>query len=282
MSKKCIICNKKKGKRGCGIYDKQLICPLCCGENRGARCESSRYFQESTRYKAAKKESIGHKHFTIELNEEIDNAVDKAMMAVESKKYAAAEKILKPLIKAHPKHQMVLYGMGVFHAMQGQNDRAIEYFKHAVDVFPLFTEAYYNLAIAYKNDFDIANMIRTLRKVTGLDQIGGELYNNARDLIQSTENMMRENGGAGLENFINGQDEFDHAFKLMEEGNWQSAIKGFERAVRWNPALPQPYGNMGICYAKMGKTEDQTTDFLILRIIRQISVHFHASNRFRL
>jgi len=36
---------------------------------------------------------------------------------------------------------MVLYGMGVFFAMQRQYDTAIEYLKKAVDVFPIFVES---------------------------------------------------------------------------------------------------------------------------------------------
>ncbi|MBL7180258.1 MAG: tetratricopeptide repeat protein [Pseudomonadota bacterium] len=41
----------------------------------------------------------------------------------------------------------------------------------------------------------------------------------------------------------------------MEKGDWKGAIKGFERAIHWHPALPQPYSNMGLCYAKLGKRQ---------------------------
>lgn len=140
-------------------------------------------------------------------------------------------------------------------AMQEKYTEAIEYLKKAVDIFPVFTEAYYNLAIAYKSIYDIANMVRTLRKVINLAEPGTEYYDNARSLIQVMEQSMREKGGAGLEAFINGQDEFDRAFELMQKGEWKRAIKGFERSIRWSPDVPQPYGNMGICYAKLGEKQ---------------------------
>jgi tetratricopeptide (TPR) repeat protein len=95
-------------------------------------------------------------------------------------------------------------------------------------------------------------MIRAFRKVLDLAQPGTEFYTNARDMIQGMEKTMRENNGAGLDAFINAQDEFDRAFSLMERGDWKNAIKGFERSIRWNSTLPQPYGNMGLCYAKLG------------------------------
>jgi tetratricopeptide (TPR) repeat protein len=150
---------------------------------------------------------------------------------------------------------MVLYGMGVLFAMQKQYDAAIEYFKKAVDAFPIFVEAHYNLAVAYKSIFDIANMIRVFKRVLALSQPGTEYYTQAQDMIQMMEKSMRENNGPGLDAFINAQDEFDRAFHLMEKGEWKNAIKGFERSIRWQSTLPQPYGNMGICYAKLGNKE---------------------------
>ena len=255
MSKKCIICNKTKGKRGCKINEGRLICSRCCGEIRGAACEGCGYYQSGLQYQAEKEKAQEERKFMVELNEEIDAAVDEAMVAVEKRKFRKAEKILADLMQKHPNYHMTLYGMGVLFAMQEKYAEAIEYFKKAVDIFPVFTVAYYNLAIAYKSIFDIANMVRNLRKVMDLSDPGTEDYDNARNLIQVLERSMREKGGAGLEAFINGQDEFDRAFELMENGEWKRAIKGFERSIRWYPGMPQPYGNMGICYAKLGEKQ---------------------------
>ena len=146
-------------------------------------------------------------------------------------------------------------GLPVFNAMQNQYDAAIGYFKKAVDVFPIFVEAQYNLAVAYKSIFDMAIMIRAFENVIDLTQPGTDFYTNVRDMIQGMEKTMRENNGVGLDAFISAQDEFDRAFGLMERGDWKSAVKGFERSIRWNSTLPQPYGNMGLWHAKMGNKQ---------------------------
>ena len=229
-----------------------MICPLCCGGNRGGRCEGCQYYEQRNRFQRIKNTASGQKEFTIELKEEVDEAVDRAMAAVERKKFSEAEKILNRLMQTDSQYHMVLYGMGVFFAMQKQYDAAIEYFKKAVNAFPVFVDAHYNLAVAYKNIFDIANMIRAFRKVLDLTQPGTEYYTKARDMIQMVEKSLRENNGTDLDAFINAQDEFDRAFSSMEKGDWKNAIKGFERSIRWHSTLPQPYGNMGLCYAKMG------------------------------
>ncbi|MBU0986856.1 MAG: hypothetical protein KKH68_06340 [Proteobacteria bacterium] len=56
-------------------------------------------------------------------------------------------------------------------------------------------------------------MVRALRKVIELAQPGSEYYDNAQNLIGVMEQSMRENDGAGLEAFINGQDEFDPKYE---------------------------------------------------------------------
>ena len=255
MPTKCAICNRVKGKRVCKLHDGHLICPACCGENRGRRCEGCQYYEQGNRFQKLRNGSIAQKKFLVEIKEEVDAAVDRAMAAVERKKFSEAKKIFNRLMETDPEYYMVLYGMGVFWAMQKQYDAAIEYFKKAVDAFPIFVEAHYNLAVAYKSIFDIANMVRAFRNVLDLTQPGNEFYTKAREMIQTMEKSMRENNGPGLDAFINAQDEFDRAFHLMEKKDWKNSIKGFERSIRWHSTLPQPYGNMGICYAKMGKKQ---------------------------
>lgn len=251
MSAKCLICNQVKGKRRCEIHHGNLICPQCCGENRGSQCQGCSYYAQGNRYQRLRGASSQKKEFIIELNEEVDKAVDHAMTAVEKKNFSKAEKILKGLMQTYPENHMVLYGMGIFFVMQKKYEIGIEYLKKAVDAFPVFVEAYYNLAVAYKCIYDLANMIRAFRRVLELAEPDTDFYTNARDMIQEIEKSFL-NDGVDLDAFINGQDEFDRAFSLMQKGDWKGAIKGFERSIRWHSALPQPYGNMGLCYAKMG------------------------------
>jgi len=250
---KCAICNRAKGKRGCRVRSARLICSRCCGENRGAECDGCGYYRAGNRYQAAKKGSLKARDFIIELNEEVDGAVERALEAVERGRFPKAKRILDRLIEDHPRNHMVLYGMGLYYALQDKCDEAIIYLKDAVEVFPIFLEAHFNLMVAYKNVYDTANMIRSARRVCELSDPGSEFHEQAQDLIATTERLFEENDGFGLEAFMNGQDEFDRAFRLMGESEWKGALKGFERAVRWYPALAQPYGNMGICYAKTGE-----------------------------
>jgi lipoprotein NlpI len=41
----------------------------------------------------------------------------------------------------------------------------------------------------------------------------------------------------------------------MEVGNWNEAITKFNDTIEINPNNPQSYGNLGICYASIGKIQ---------------------------
>ena len=55
--------------------------------------------------------------------------------------------------------------------------------------------------------------------------------------------------------------EFEAGFSLMEDRKWEKAIIKFNRAIKLNPDHPQSYGNMGLCYAQMGRKQDALNAF---------------------
>lgn len=56
-----------------------------------------------------------------------------------------------------------------------------------------------------------------------------------------------------LETFLKSQEEFNQAFSCIEKQEWRKAIDGFETCLIKNKNHPQSYGNIGICYAKLGR-----------------------------
>lgn len=54
---------------------------------------------------------------------------------------------------------------------------------------------------------------------------------------------------------LNVEDRVDYALELVGNGNWNEAITKFNDTIGINPNNPQPYGNLGICYASIGKIQ---------------------------
>ena len=239
----------------------KLICPRCCADIRNVECGSCSYYHTAENYQAEKFQKSGGRSFVMELDETVEKEVDKALGEIEKKRLAKAEKILAPLFQSHPDNHYVHYGMGALNAFKGENRKAIDHFQKAIEIFPYFVEAHYNLGIAYKKEVNIAGMVRAFRKVVRLAEPDELVYSEAIGMLSFLGQSVRDVNGTDLDTFIRAQDIFEIGMRLMENGEWEKAVEAYKECLALNASTPQPYGNMGICYAKMGKKEDAIDAF---------------------
>ncbi len=162
-----------------------MVCPICCAQIRNSSCGSCSYYKTAEKYAEHKFRRTGGKFFVIALNEEVDKAVNEALALTERKKLKKAEKHLTQLLSQYPSYHMVQYGMGTLCAFKGQTEEAISHFKKAVDIFPYFAEAYFNLGVAYKNKFDISNMVKCLDKAMRLSDAKTIIHQQAKNLLDA-------------------------------------------------------------------------------------------------
>lgn len=252
---KCEICNDKRAKRKCPTFNGQFICPSCCAELRNEACSGCRYYQAAVTYEASKAADKSKKEFIIEINEEVDDAVDRALALVEKGRFKKARRMLHDLEKRHPRNHMVMYGLGTAYALEQNLDDAISYFEKAVEIFPYFVEAYYNLGAAYQKKLDLRRCVHCMRKVI---EIGGNemLVQEAENSIRFLEKTVSSKSRVKLDEFLRAQELFDAAFSQMEKTQWEQAIAGFQKCLKINLDHAQSYGNMGICYAQLGKKSE--------------------------
>lgn len=145
---RCHLCGQSKGKRLCKIKDRVLICPVCCSKLRSDECWECTYYEASVQYHSEK----------------------LVLSMVDSGNLSEGATLMKELYKKFPNYHTVLYGMGVCNALQDRFGEAIEFFKKAVDIFPYFTEAHFNMAMAYIKLGDHIGSVRGFREVI---RIGG-------------------------------------------------------------------------------------------------------------
>ncbi|MFP3912406.1 MAG: tetratricopeptide repeat protein [Desulfobacteraceae bacterium] len=252
---KCEICNDKRAKRKCPTFNGQFICPSCCAELRNEACRGCRYYEAAVTYEASKAAGKSEKDFIIEINEEVDDAVDRALAFVEKGKFKKAHRMLHDLEKRHPGNHMVMYGLGTAYALEENFEDAIAYFEKAIDIFPYFVEAHYNLGTAYQKKLDLRRCVYCMRKVI---EIGGNemLVQEAENSIRFLEKTVSSKSRVKLDEFLKAQELFDAAFSQMEKGRWEEAIAGFQKCLKINLDHAQSYGNMGICYAQLGKKSE--------------------------
>jgi len=252
----CTLCGKNKARRKCKIQQDKLICPSCCAELRNPDCEDCRYFTTAKQYQISKNQNVKKKHFILEINEEVENAVDDALALVERGDIGKGEEILKELQTQYPRNHMVNYGIGSANALKGQYDDAIKYFTRATDIFPYFIEAHFNKAVAYKGNLDIKNAVRSFKEVIAIGNPHDDMVQKANSFVAELEQQIMATNNITLEQYFQAQEKFEIAFSNMEKKEWQKAIRGFEECLMINRRHPQSYGNIGLCYAQLGRKSE--------------------------
>ncbi len=193
------------------------------------------------------------KQFTIVLDEEIDGKVDEALSMVEKGFIDKGAVIIEGLMTRYPNYHTVHFGMGIVHAFRKQYDDAIRCFKKALDIFPYFVDAQFNLAVSYQKKLDPGNTIKAYQKVIEIGSGDDYLVRQAKDFLADMEEDIRKEQGIGLKEFLRSMDIFENACDYMEAEKWEKAITCFKDCLSIVKNHYQSYGNMGLCYAKLGQ-----------------------------
>ena len=252
----CPVCGVQKAKRACLLPAHERICPRCCAEIRNAECQGCRHYENAEEYRLSKVKNSGVKHFIAEINEDVEDAVDRALDWVERGQIEKAKTMILELIKEHSGNHTVHFALGVVHAKKKQYDEAIACFDKATEIFPYFAQAYFNKGVAYKEKLEPTNAVRAFQKVTALGDPEQDYVREASRFVTELEKSLRETGGIDLETYLEGERLFNDAFSWMQKKEWGRASAGFKRCLEKNKDHVQSYGNMGICYAHLGRKQE--------------------------
>lgn len=256
MKSKCPICEKTKGKRDCLLKKGDLICPRCCAQVRAQEtCTLCPHFQKAEEEKIAKLIKNGTLNTLIEIDPEIETAIEKALIQIESGKYSQAESTLVSLLERHPDHHMVQFGMGCLHAFQDQHHDSIPYFQKSVEIFPYFVMGWFNLGMSYRSTADIRGAVTCAEKVIQLGFPDSDEVLNNRTFLSNFKKHIKQEYGFTLEEYLDNERAFSRAFKEMENGDIHNAIQGFTNVLEREPTSHQSHGNLGLCHAMLGEKQ---------------------------
>ena len=185
----------------------------------------------------------------------VEEMVDFALALLEEGQVSRGNQILEQLKENFADHPSVCFGLGVS-ALHGRRlDEAVQWFERAVEISPDFVEAHYNLAAAYKEQLRIPEMIGAFQNVVKIGDPKNPTVQMASDFLRKTDESFRKGDGAGLDGFLEGHRHFEQGIHHMDNGDWENAIAGFEKALEYNPNNPQCHGNIGICQANLGRRQ---------------------------
>jgi tetratricopeptide (TPR) repeat protein len=249
---KCVLCLQRKGKRSCKLNSARSICPSCCAAIRRTECAGCNHYETSLAYQRDKQ--VRNQSFITEIIPEVDDRCDEALILVEKGDISRAQALLEDLRREHPNYHMVLYGIGVCHALQGQTDEAIVCFERAVDIYPPFALAHYNLGESYRKKIKLEKTVKAFEAAIAADGSDGEVGQLARKRLDEIEATIKT-GGVGLSTYIRNLKIFDRGFVALQEKRFEAAIELFAQVLATQHGHVQSYGNMGLAYAKIGNRQ---------------------------
>jgi len=257
MKKKtCPLCGRNKARRKCKLRQDELICPQCCAELRNADCGDCRYHKASKQYQKSKARKTARNNFIVEINKEVEKAVDDALLLAEKGDISKGEILLMALQTQYPDNHDVNFGIGLMKSYKEEFDEAIKYYTKAIETFPLFIEAHFNKALACKLTYDIKNMVESFKEVITIGDPSDDLVRKAKSILTDFEQSIMNTDNISLEQWLHAQDIFDAAFSYMQKNEWQKAIRGFEECLKISKRHVQSYGNIGMCHAQLGRKRE--------------------------
>jgi tetratricopeptide (TPR) repeat protein len=253
MSKKCPLCNKGKSRRICIIRDDEIICSKCCAEIRNSDCIECEFYASNNKYDIIKAKNSATSKYIMMLSPQIDDEVDVALEEFERGQVSIAEEKIKGLFNKYPDYHQTNYAMGVIEIQKDNVDKALVYLNKATELYPLFSEAFYNKAIIYKNKSELAMMSSEFLSLMEIEDSSSELYKSAKELIDIVVNGYKN---VSIYEYIKSDKLFKKAFTYLDVQDYQTAKEYFEKAIVVNSETIQSYGNLGLCCMALGEREE--------------------------
>ncbi len=261
MKSKCPKCGIGKARRNCPREGNVQICSECCASIRDSDCGDCIHYASVLQYENRRTSTLPEGHFIMEINPEVQSAVNTALEFLQKGLTQKAMTLLTGLLDNHPRNHDVTFGIGVVHAFQEKHEKAIAWFDKAIAIYPYSVESHYNKAVAYQKMLDLPNCIRAYQKVVAIGDPADDEVGQARSFIASISAAIWKNERLTLEVYLDSSDLFNQAFESMERSEWQAALDGFHASAALNQRNAPCQGNMGLCYMYLGRKAEALAAF---------------------
>ena len=251
----CSNCSKMKARRICLIKNNSLICSRCCAVTRNENCIECKYYAKIKEFENNKIKKRNDDNFIVAIDPEIENAVDNAMIFAEKGDVSKAEKLISNLFGLHPDNHSVLFAMGSLAALREKFRDAVFYLNKAVEIFPYFEEAWFNKGQAHIKLAELIETVEAFQKVIEIGDSSESFVQEAKRTLETIKKNIMKDSGLSLDKYIKNMKFYNVAFIDLQKGDIDKAITGFQKVLKTQEHY-QSYGNLGICYAMLGRKDE--------------------------
>ncbi len=165
----------------------------------------------------------------------------------------------KKAIELKPTFANAHYNLGNVYADKGKTEDAIVYYKKAIELAPAYINTYINLADMYAKSGQAGAAIDILNRAMSVSQAYPDVYNRLAALY-----MDKGNPGESV-NILkkgimkiprNASLQYNLGNAYTRSGDVENAVRSYNQAVRLDPGYTDAYYNLGSVYNKAGKVEE--------------------------
>ncbi len=187
---------------------------------------------------------------------QVDKWINQANYQLVKGDYAAAieacQRLLSYLPQKASQRAEVLDYLGTAQSMLQNFPESYEAYTEALSINPRDAQLWYNRGLSSRFTARIGQSVRDYERAVELNRNPELTERFAKELKFSRElagKAMKERGpNFTLEQLIEQEEQYQRGLKLMEAGNWEEAGEAFQRTIEMGDGLPQPWGNLGICF----------------------------------
>jgi len=184
--------------------------------------------------------------------ENIEDLVENALTYVSQNRPDYAKTLLDKLSTKYPNESLILYGYGLYYLSIEYDKKGISFLQKSIEFDPKFAYAYINLSIAYYKNFQLHKMMDTIHVMFKKAKYEKESFGIAEERLISTEKLIKEHYDLTLEKYCDSQRLYEKAYNAMLNSDFKESIILFTESLKILPDHVQSFGNIGICFAKLG------------------------------
>lgn len=197
----------------------------------------------------------GEPAFIAEMRPDLEDKVDQALCQLENGAVKEAGARIKSLLQAHPHYHTTNYAMGVYVAKVEEDfPAALPYFEKAVEIFPMFPEAQFNLGAAAMKTFKLPEAVAAFRAAWRYSRPDDDIAEMAREQLRFIEKVALESTPfKSLDDYLANVRLFEEAFQCLTDRQFEQAAQMFRQVLDIIPNHVQSHGNLALAYAGLGK-----------------------------
>ena len=158
-----------------------------------------------------------------------------------------------PLPRSNPEDYMDHFVRGARLIKEDQFEEAVYSFEKTVEINPLFSIAYCNLAFLYSLTSMPARSIDCYRKIIKNEGPFSKLGLEAKKDLKKLELLLRKTSDLSLDEHVEQIKLFDKAYACLKAKKHKESIDLFKQVLVKEPNNVLVYGNIGVAYISLGE-----------------------------